>query len=76
MQGVKSGMCWLALEYAKNIRTEGGKGEDAAVVVAGITHTDKTKYRSSMVVQYSKPFSVKPYIDDFLGADPCVLDCS
>lgn len=70
IQGVKDGVSWAALEYAKNIRTEGGKGEDVAIVVAGISHTDKTRYRSSIVVHFSKPMSVKPYIDEFLGPDP------
>lgn len=50
-----------ALEYAKNIRdtgnalSDGGFSADppqnVVIVVAGISYTDKTKYRSSAVVQ-------------------------
>ena len=65
MLGFKDGASWAALEYAKNIRETGkalstggevtGEPKDVTIVIAGITYTDKTKYRSSAVMQCVPP---------------------
>lgn len=52
---VKDGAAWAALEYMKWAESEEGKKKDArplAVVPAGLVYTNKSKYRSSVVMEY------------------------
>lgn len=69
LPALKDGASWAALEYSVNIRGgEKGKGRqlsgggevteqpsDVVICVAGINFTDKTKYRSSAIMQYVTP---------------------
>ena len=59
---LKDGASWAALEYSVNIRRDDAKTlsdgtkiksepQDVVVVVAGLNFTDKTKYRSSAMMQ-------------------------
>lgn len=80
---LKDGASWAALEYAKNIRSPEGKslsGEgggtiegdlpDVTIAIAGISYTDKTKYRSGAVMKFAPSVRVADYVDEFLGEDP------
>ncbi|KAI5480683.1 glycerol-3-phosphate-acyltransferase [Pseudohyphozyma bogoriensis] len=72
---LKDGASWAALEYAKNIREKGRTlsdgGEvpadpvDVTICVAGISYTDKTKYRSSVVMKFGKSIKVGSYVAEF-----------
>lgn len=52
---VKDGVAWSTLEYMKwnRLRKEKGEkaGEDAVVIPVGIVYTEKSRYRSGMIVQ-------------------------
>ena len=67
---VKDGAAWAALEYLKWI-SEGGKnannGKELIIVPAGITYTDKTKYRSSAVIEYGRPISLSKFKAQFFS---------
>ncbi|KAM0786004.1 hypothetical protein ACM66B_006822 [Microbotryomycetes sp. NB124-2] len=72
---LKDGASWAALEYAANIRRTGKQlsdgtyvkhePQDVVICIAGINFTDKTKYRSSAVMQFGPPIHVAPYLDEF-----------
>lgn len=76
---LKHGASWAALEYAKNLREQGrafsdgtelpaefANPRDVVIVVAGISYTDKQKYRSSAVMKFGRTVSVEPYVEEFL----------
>lgn len=67
---VKDGASWAAMEYLKWV-AEGGSninnGEELIIVPAGITYTDKTKYRSSAVIEYGRPISLSRFKAQFLS---------
>ncbi|KAG0666321.1 hypothetical protein C6P46_004888 [Rhodotorula mucilaginosa] len=75
---LKDGASWAALEYAKNLRDpatsrilSNGKPlarepQDVVICIAGISYSDKTKYRACAVMQFGPNISVEPYIDEFL----------
>jgi glycerol-3-phosphate O-acyltransferase/dihydroxyacetone phosphate acyltransferase len=51
---VKDGIAWTALEYTKWLRGDEGRksgGKDVVVVPVSIVYTNKSKYRSSVVVE-------------------------
>ncbi|CAK5265816.1 unnamed protein product [Mycena citricolor] len=66
---VKDGAAWAALEYArmaKEKRERGeGSGQQVKIVPAAIVYTDKTKYRSNVVVEYSPAISMEPFLEQF-----------
>ncbi|GAA5846307.1 hypothetical protein JCM11251_008027 [Rhodosporidiobolus azoricus] len=78
LPALKDGASWAALEYAKNIRdpasrrtlSDGSSTDveprDVVICVAGIAYSDKTKYRSSAVMQFGANISVEPYVEEFL----------
>ena len=52
---VKDGVSWTALEYYKWLQTPEGlkcKERDLVVVPCSLVYTDKSRYRSSAVVEY------------------------
>jgi glycerol-3-phosphate O-acyltransferase/dihydroxyacetone phosphate acyltransferase len=52
---VKDGVSWTALEYYKWLQTQEGpkfKVHDLVVVPCSLVYTDKSRYRSSAVVEY------------------------
>ncbi|KAM0753442.1 hypothetical protein T439DRAFT_322346 [Meredithblackwellia eburnea MCA 4105] len=77
MKDFKDGASWAALEYAKNIRTtgkvlsEGGEvkedPKDVTICIAGISYTDKSKYRSCAVMQFGASISITPFIEEFMN---------
>ncbi|KAG8812462.1 hypothetical protein FRB91_011427 [Serendipita sp. 411] len=67
---VKDGASWSALEYLKWIHQGGkntNKGQELVVVPAGITYTDKSKYRSSAVIEYGPPIHLTDLKQNFLS---------
>lgn len=51
---VKDGVSWTALEYTKWLQTPDGiasGGQNVTIVPASIVYTDKSKYRSSVVIE-------------------------
>ncbi|KAK4053595.1 hypothetical protein OIO90_003834 [Microbotryomycetes sp. JL221] len=72
---LKDGASWAALEYAINVRRTGKQlsdgtfvkhePKDVVICIAGINFTDKTKYRSSAIMQFGPPIHVGPYLDEF-----------
>lgn len=67
---VKDGASWSALEYVKWV-SEGGKnvngGKELVIVPAGITYTDKSKYRSSAIIEYGTPIHLSEFKERFLS---------
>ncbi|CCA73592.1 related to glycerol-3-phosphate-acyltransferase-Laccaria bicolor [Serendipita indica DSM 11827] len=67
---VKDGASWSALEYMKWV-AEGGKntnnGKELVIIPAGITYTDKSKYRSSAVIEYGPPIPLAEFKRQFLS---------
>jgi len=63
LSDLKDGASWAALEYAKNIRdpqsrrmtsdghSTSAEPQDVMICIAGIGYSDKTKYRSSAVME-------------------------
>ncbi|GAA5911387.1 uncharacterized protein JCM6883_000080 [Sporobolomyces salmoneus] len=78
---LKDGASWAALEYGKNIRdprtrsvlSDGSftnkEPQDVVICIAGIGYSDKTKYRSSAVMEFGSKISVEPYMEEFF-VDP------
>ncbi|KAG8731761.1 hypothetical protein FRC11_002459 [Ceratobasidium sp. 423] len=68
---VKDGVAWSALEYMKWNRLKQQKGEkpapDAVIVPVGIVYTEKSRYRSSLIVEFGKPITVDQYETQFLS---------
>ncbi|KIM26219.1 hypothetical protein M408DRAFT_330764 [Serendipita vermifera MAFF 305830] len=67
---VKDGASWSALEYVKWV-ADGGEnvnnGKELVIVPAGITYTDKGKYRSSAVIEYGPPIHISEFKKRFLS---------
>lgn len=66
---VKDGAAWAALEYAKLQRENpAGRGSKGVVIVpVAIVYTNKSKYRSDVLVDYGKPVVVDDYLEEFLS---------
>lgn len=68
---VKDGVAWSTLEYMKwnKINQEkGGKTAPNAVIIpVGIVYTEKSRYRSGVIVQFGKPITVEQYETQFLS---------
>jgi glycerol-3-phosphate O-acyltransferase/dihydroxyacetone phosphate acyltransferase len=61
---VKDGASWSALEYMKWKEVH-PKAEDVYMVPAAIVYTNKSKYRSDVIVEFGKPISVASYMEQF-----------
>ncbi|KAJ7646636.1 hypothetical protein FB45DRAFT_890970 [Roridomyces roridus] len=63
---VKDGAAWAALEYTKWIQANPEKSQKPVVIVpAAIVYTNKTKYRSNVVVEFGRPITMDPYFEQF-----------
>ncbi|KAF7357901.1 PlsC domain-containing protein [Mycena venus] len=63
---IKDGAAWAALEYTKWMQESPEKNLKPLVVVpAAIVYTNKTKYRSNVVVEFGRPITMDSYIDQF-----------
>ncbi|CAE6366655.1 unnamed protein product [Rhizoctonia solani] len=70
---VKDGVAWSALEYMKWNRSRQKNGEkpapDAIVIPVGIVYTEKSRYRSGVIVEFGKPIAVDQYEAKFLSEE-------
>ncbi|EAU91635.2 hypothetical protein CC1G_09317 [Coprinopsis cinerea okayama7 len=68
---VKDGAAWAALEYYKykEAHPELADQPDVKIVPAAIVYTNKSKYRSSVVVEYGKPISAADFKEQFLSTE-------
>ncbi|ORX51931.1 hypothetical protein DM01DRAFT_1323805 [Hesseltinella vesiculosa] len=68
----KDGASFAALEYAKSIvedpspNADGSLPKSMAVLPVGIVYPQKSKYRSSVIVQYGEPIYMDKYLPIFL----------
>ncbi|KAI8642709.1 hypothetical protein BD408DRAFT_465919 [Parasitella parasitica] len=71
MSKLKDGAAFVALEYANSLKVKprynkhGQLIKPAAIVPVGIVYTDKTKYRSEVLVRFGKPIQMAYYVADF-----------
>ncbi|TFY71016.1 hypothetical protein EVG20_g1991 [Dentipellis fragilis] len=66
---VKDGAAWAALEYSKWARDhpERAAQEPVVIVPAAIVYTNKSKYRSYVIMEFGHPITMDPYVDQFLS---------
>ncbi|RDB16781.1 Glycerol-3-phosphate O-acyltransferase 2 [Hypsizygus marmoreus] len=66
---VKDGAAWASLEYVKWVKEHPGAAPDQDVVIvpAAIVYTNKSKYRSSVVVEFGQPITLDPYKEQFFS---------
>lgn len=64
---VKDGAAWAALEYTKWAKEQGitGENQEVTVLPVAIVYTNKSKYRSDVVVEFGKPISMDAYKEQF-----------
>ncbi|KAI5982765.1 hypothetical protein F5J12DRAFT_944409 [Pisolithus orientalis] len=63
---VKDGAAWAALEYTKWADEYGLKGPEVKIIPAAIVYTNKSKYRSDVIMEFGQPISVGEYKERFL----------
>ncbi|TFK25729.1 hypothetical protein FA15DRAFT_668252 [Coprinopsis marcescibilis] len=68
---VKDGAAWAALEYFKykDAHPELADQPDVKVIPAAIVYTNKSKYRSSVVMEFGQPISAAYYKDQFFSGE-------
>ncbi|KAJ7049910.1 hypothetical protein C8F01DRAFT_1180895 [Mycena amicta] len=65
---VKDGAAWAALEYTKLTQEHPDKKlKPVAIVPAAIVYTNKTKYRSNVVVEYGSPIMMDDFVEQFFS---------
>ncbi|GLB37088.1 putative phosphate acyltransferases [Lyophyllum shimeji] len=66
---VKDGAAWAALEYSKwqQEHPEFALAEGVVIVPAAIVYTDKSKYRSEVVVEFGQPITLEAYKEQFFS---------
>ncbi|CAG8605419.1 12815_t:CDS:2, partial [Ambispora leptoticha] len=68
---IKDGASWAALEFAHKLSQEGklkeesGGAETAVIIPVGITYTDKSRFRSDVIVRYGDPITVDSLLYEF-----------
>ncbi|KAJ7467072.1 hypothetical protein FB451DRAFT_1560983 [Mycena latifolia] len=63
---VKDGAAWAALEYSKWMQETPEKNLKPVVVVpAAIVYTNKSKYRSDVIVEFGRPITMDSYMEQF-----------
>ncbi|EKM54873.1 uncharacterized protein PHACADRAFT_124278 [Phanerochaete carnosa HHB-10118-sp] len=66
---VKDGAAWAALEYTKWIKENGSDARPVTVVPTAIVYTDKSKYRSRVIMEFGKPITMEPFTEQFLSSE-------
>ncbi|KAG2122825.1 hypothetical protein BD769DRAFT_957506 [Suillus cothurnatus] len=65
---VKDGAAWAALEYTKWAAENGVKGGPGVrIIPAAIVYTNKSKYRSSVIMTFGEPISMDEYKEQFFS---------
>ena len=63
---VKDGAAWAALEYTKWIKDNNIKADPNVLVIPiAIVYTNKSKYRSNVIVEFGRPISMDVYQQQF-----------
>ncbi|KAL4078255.1 hypothetical protein V8B97DRAFT_1865729 [Scleroderma yunnanense] len=64
---VKDGAAWAALEYMKWAAEKGINEPEVRIVPAAIVYTNKSKYRSDVIMDFGQPISMDEYKAQFLS---------
>ncbi|KAF9227110.1 hypothetical protein BS17DRAFT_800227 [Gyrodon lividus] len=64
---VKDGAAWAALEYTKWAAERGIKDSEVKIVPAAIVYTNKSKYRSDVIMEFGAPISMEEYKEQFFS---------
>ncbi|KAI6010515.1 glycerol-3-phosphate-acyltransferase [Pisolithus marmoratus] len=64
---VKDGAAWAALEYTKWAHKCDLEGPEVKIVPAAIVYTNKSKYRSDVIMEFGKPISMGDYKEQFFS---------
>ena len=70
---VKDGAAWAALEYTKHAQENGIQGKPLVIVPAAIVYTNKSKYRSSVIMESVLFLSSTP-LTAFRFGKPITMD--
>ncbi|KAK0225417.1 hypothetical protein IW262DRAFT_1479862 [Armillaria fumosa] len=64
---VKDGAAWAALEYTKWLKenSEKAPSNEVKIIPAAIVYTNKSKYRSNVIVEFGRPISMDAYLTQF-----------
>ncbi|PBK95343.1 acyltransferase [Armillaria gallica] len=64
---VKDGAAWAALEYTKWLKEnpEKAPSNEVKIIPAAIVYTNKSKYRSNVIVEFGRPISMDAYLKQF-----------
>ncbi|KAK0194937.1 hypothetical protein F5146DRAFT_1023500 [Armillaria mellea] len=64
---VKDGAAWAALEYTKWLKENPKKAPptEVKIIPAAIVYTNKSKYRSNVIVEFGRPISMDAYLQQF-----------
>ncbi|KAM6502302.1 glycerol-3-phosphate-acyltransferase [Amanita muscaria] len=68
---VKDGASWAALEFLHWLKNNPAKTprREVQVIPAAIVYTNKSKYRSSVIMEFGRPITMDAYKDDFLSGE-------
>ncbi|KAJ2987602.1 hypothetical protein NUW54_g9381 [Trametes sanguinea] len=70
---VKDGAAWAALEYTKWARENPDKvakgAENVLIIPAAIVYTNKSKYRSQVIMEFGQPISMDDYFEQFMSQE-------
>ncbi|KAI0332305.1 glycerol-3-phosphate-acyltransferase [Cubamyces sp. BRFM 1775] len=68
---VKDGAAWAALEYTKWARENPDQvqkgAQDVLIIPAAIVYTNKSKYRSQVIMEFGQPIRMNEYIEQFMS---------
>ncbi|KAG6334586.1 hypothetical protein ID866_4496 [Astraeus odoratus] len=64
---VKDGAAWAALEYTKWAANNGVEDQEVKIIPASIVYTNKSKYRSDVIMEFGPPISMDEYKDHFFS---------
>ncbi|EMD33764.1 hypothetical protein CERSUDRAFT_87104 [Gelatoporia subvermispora B] len=70
---VKDGAAWASLEYMKWVMEHPEKicegAENVRVIPTAIVYTNKSKYRSQVIMEFGRPIKPEDYKEQFLSAE-------
>nr|VWP02489.1 N/A [Ganoderma boninense] len=70
---VKDGAAWAALEYIKWAQENPDKvkkgAENVMIVPATIVYTNKSKYRSQVIMEFGQPIGMEDYLGQFMSGE-------
>jgi len=66
---VKDGAAWASLEYARwrKDHPRAAPDQDVIIVPASIVYTDKTKYRSNVILEFGRPITMESFKEQFFS---------